>query len=165
MKQRFGAASLHRDLTGRGSDDLALGLIRAEPVVTAGESGGWPKVRSGVLTRDAVLGAVAERHLGLPDTTPDAPAVLEWSTDTQTVTLVRDLHHLAEDPLTDSTLTWLAARPEKQHPSPVFSWPRAASATSSHSGSPRTTWPWTAQSRRTPNWRGRDWSTVTDRGR
>ncbi|MGO1184378.1 MAG: BREX-2 system phosphatase PglZ [Micrococcaceae bacterium] len=110
VKQRFGAASLHRDLTGRGSDDLALGLIRAEPVVTAGESGGWPKVRSGVLTRDAVLGAVAERHLGLPDTTPDAPAVLEWSTDTQTVTLVRDLRHLAGDPLTDSTLTWLAAR-------------------------------------------------------
>lgn len=110
VKQRFGAATLHRDLTGRGSDDLAQGLISAEPVLTAADRGGWPKVRSGVLTRDAVLGAVAEHRLKLMDTAPDGPAVLEWTTAAATVTLVGDLRHLAGNPLTDATLHWLAGR-------------------------------------------------------
>lgn len=110
VKQRFGATTLHRDLTGRGSDDLAQGLIRAEPVLTTGDRGGWPKVRSGVLTRDAVLGALAERRLELRDTTPDGIAVLEWTLAGPTVTLVRDLRHLAGDALTDATLRWLAGR-------------------------------------------------------
>ncbi|SFV21878.1 BREX-2 system phosphatase PglZ [Micrococcus terreus] len=116
VKQRFGAATLHRDLSGRGSDDLAQGLIRAEPVLTAEDPGGWPKVRSGVLTRDAVLGAVAERRLGLPDTTPDAPAVLEWTAAASTVTLVGDLRHLAGHPLADATLHWLAGRTGEAEP-------------------------------------------------
>lgn len=116
VTQRFGAATLHRDLTGQGSVELAQGLIRAEPVLSAAERGGWPKVRSGVLTRDAVFGAVAERRFGMTDTTPEGPAVLEWTTAEHTVTRVGDLRHLAGDLLADATLNWLAGRTGEASP-------------------------------------------------
>jgi len=100
---RFAATGLDPALTtGSGRRDLAVGLLACTPA-----EGGWVPAPGGVLTRDHALGSVARRYLRLPMAELDPGAVLAWTAQPDTASLVADLRGLAGHRLADAVLDWV----------------------------------------------------------
>jgi len=100
---RFAATGLDPALTtGSGRRDLAVGLLACTPA-----EGGWVPAPGGVLTRDHALGSVARRYLRLPMAELDPGAVLAWTAQPDTASLVADLRGLAGHGLADAVLDWV----------------------------------------------------------
>ena len=125
VQGRFAATALDPALTTvSGHREIAAGLLACTPV-----DGGWPPAPGGVLTRDHALGAVARHSLRLVDSEAggrDAQprdselsqgAVLAWTAQPGTTTLIADLRSLAGDALTDSVLDWVTRRAGPAGPS------------------------------------------------
>ena len=92
---RFAATGLDPALTtGSGRRDLAVGLLACTPA-----EGGWVPAPGGVLTRDHALGSVARRYLRLPMAELDPGAVLAWTAQPDTASLVADLRGLSGHPV------------------------------------------------------------------
>lgn len=103
VQARFAANGLDPALTTvAGHRDLAIGLLACTPT-----DGGWPPAPGGVLTRDHALGSVGRGYLGLPPGELDAIAVLTWSAQPDTATLVADLRKIGGDQVAGAVLEWV----------------------------------------------------------
>lgn len=104
VRQQFAATGIEPALYAiPRSRELAQGLLAAR------SERGWPPAPGGALTRDHALASVARTRLGLDARTPDALAVVQWTTDRDLLARLADLRSQAGDDLADATLDWVCA--------------------------------------------------------
>ncbi|MFK0648619.1 BREX-2 system phosphatase PglZ [Dermacoccus sp. BD5] len=106
VRAAFGATGLDQALiTTPHQRELAAAVLHATPSI---EDGGWPVAAAGVLTRDHLMRAVAERHLGFDANIVDTMGLMRWSMQPDVTARIRRLRDTTAHILADETLRWMA---------------------------------------------------------